>query len=93
MSNNQNPPESNTELPSEDEVPDRCTVFQREHPLDDPEDADFAYKCPRCKKLNALRGKPTSFASKPFRCLEDGCEYVALLDADALEEFEEETDL
>jgi len=93
MSNSQEQAKSSIGLPSPDEVPDRCTEFQVKHPLDDPEDADFAYICPRCEKPNALCGKPTEFANKPFRCLKDGCGYVALLDPDALEEFEKEADL
>jgi len=81
----------NKELPSEEDTPDRCTEFQKEHDLEDPDDADFGFVCPRCKNVNALCGTPSEFANKPFRCLD--CNYVSLLDADALAEFEEEADL
>jgi len=93
MSNSQEQAKKSAGLPSEDKVPNRCTEFQVEHPLENEDDADFAYICPRCEKPNALCGKPTKFANKPFRCLEDGCGYVALLDPDALKEFEQEADL
>jgi hypothetical protein len=82
---------SNSQLPSEEETPNRCTDFQAEHPLNDPEDADFAFICPRCEKPNALCGKPTDFANKPFCCLD--CNYVSLLDPDALSEFEQGAEL
>ena len=81
----------NNELPPEEDAPSVCTEFQTEHPLENDDDADFAFICPRCKKPNALVGQPTEFANKPFRCL--NCNYVPLLDAETLEKFAKESDL
>ncbi len=83
-----------TDLPDEDETPNRCTEFTDDSGLDDDQKADdeyyFAFVCPRCEEKNVLTGDPLDFGNKPFRCLE--CNYVPLLDADAIEEFAEEVD-
>jgi predicted RNA-binding Zn-ribbon protein involved in translation (DUF1610 family) len=78
---------------STDDAPDRCTEFTTDTGLDDDQKEDgafyFAFVCPRdgCGEKNPLKGDPRKF-NKPFRCTE--CNYVPLLDGDALEAFAEE---
>ena len=89
MSESTTETDSTDELPSPEDAPSVCTEFTLDHPLDDDDEADFAFICPRCEKANALVGSPLEFLNKPFRCL--ACNYVPLLEKEALEEFAEET--
>ena len=77
------------QLPDPEDAPNKCTEYTEETGLDaadmDAEEYYFAFVCPRCEEKNALEGNPRNFSNKPFRCL--GCNYVPLLEKDALHEF------
>lgn len=84
---------SETDLPDPEDVASVATDFTTDVELTEEELADdkfyFGFVCPRCEETNKLVGDPSKFG-KPFRCL--NCDYVPLLDSDALEEFAEEVD-
>lgn len=68
-----------------------CVSFTDDPDLDlelAEEDADFGFVCPRCGEENALKGEPSAFKNKPFRC--ESCAWVSLLDGPALDEFEKQ---
>ena len=76
---------TSTDLPDPEDAPSECTEFTLDHPLEDDDEADFAFICPRCEEANALVGEPMEFANKPFRCLD--CNYVPLLPKEELQKF------
>lgn len=63
-----------------------CTEFTEDVETDG--DATFAFVCPKCGEKNPLKGEPTGFKNKPFACIK--CNWVSLLDADALKTFDDE---
>lgn len=82
-------PDADRERKENDEAV--CTAFTTDHELPDYEieagTIYFAFVCPRCGRTNPLEGDPLGFGDRPFQCVR--CQWVSLLDADALERFAE----
>ncbi len=73
-----------------DDDEEYCTEFTTDHGLPEvpsPTGFRWAFICPRCGEKNGLEGDPEGFKNKPFRCTD--CNWVSLLVAEAIEEFEQ----
>lgn len=66
-----------------------CIEFTTDHGLPEERIEEdtfyFAFVCPRCEETNPLKGDPTGFKNRPFRC--ERCQWVSLLVGEFLEEF------
>lgn len=73
-----------------------CMEYTADYGLDDdqldPEyDIFWAWICPRCGSKNPMKGDPEGFRNRPFACT--SCQWVPLLDGDALGEFRDELEV
>lgn len=72
-----------------------CTEFTTDHGLDEDlvESGEhyFAFICPRCGEKNPLHGTPDGFGDRPYACV--SCQWVSLLDGDAMDDWMEDVDL
>lgn len=70
----------------EDDIPNKVQEYKD---LEEKEDDKpvWAFICPNpdCKHKNRLKGDPTNFINRPFRCLK--CNYVPLLGEEGIKEF------
>lgn len=66
-----------------------CLTFTTDHGLDEADlESDtfyWAFVCPRCEATNPMQGDPDGFKGRPYAC--ETCQWVALLEAEALGAF------
>ena len=74
----------------ENDMPSKVQEYKN---LEETEDGKpvWAFICPNpeCEHENRLKGDPTKFMNRPFRCL--NCNYVPLLGTEGIEKFVDRT--